>query len=159
MDGERVNSPSSEDNEEAGRAEEDHPTLTYTKVFNDVFPYYLSIGMSAREFWRGDVHLAKAYRQAERLREDRKNSELWLQGMYFYEALCDASPIFNPYAKAGTKPHPYSAQPYALHAPTKAETISKEKAQMDKIKKQMDAYATRINGKFKKNKEVSNDSA
>ena len=106
MDGERVIASPSEEADEAGRAQKD-PTLTYTKVFNDLFPYYLSIGMSSDEFWRGDVFLAKAYRKAQRLREDMMNQQYWLQGMYFYEAICDASPIFNPYAKRGTKPHPY----------------------------------------------------
>ena len=153
MDGERVIASPSEEADEAGRAQKD-PTLTYTKVFNDLFPYYLSIGMSSDEFWHGDVFLAKAYRKAQRLREDMMNQQYWLQGMYFYEAICDASPIFNPYAKRGTKPHPYPSEPYAIHAPTKTEQENKEKKQMEKVKQMMDAYATRVNSKMKK-QEVS----
>lgn len=159
MDGERViGSPSEEavDDEGTGR-DVNGPTLTYTKVFNDVFPYYLSIGMSADEFWRGDVFLAKAYRKAQKLREDMMNQQYWLQGMYFYEAICDASPIFNPYAKRGTKPHPYPSEPYTIHAPTKKQQENKEREQMDKLKKAMDMYATKVNSKYMKPKEVSTD--
>ncbi len=152
MDGERVTSSSDELNE-TGRDGGD-PTLTYTKVFNECFPYYLSIGMSSDEFWRGDVFLAKAYRKADRMREDRMNTQLWLQGMYMYEAICDASPIFNPYAKRGTKPHPYPTQPYSIHAPTKKEERNAEMEQMEKIKKSMDVFATKTNTRLKK-QEVS----
>lgn len=147
MDGERVTS-SSEEADETGRGESD-PTLSYTKVFNECFPYYLSIGMTSDEFWRGDVFLVKAFRKAERMREDRMNMKLWLQGMYIYEAICDASPIFNPYAKRGTKPHPYPSQPYAIHAPTKQEQHNAEKEQMEKVKKAMDMFATKTNSRLK----------
>lgn len=153
MDGERVTS-SSDESTETGRDGSD-PTLTYTKVFKDVLPYYLSIGMSATEFWKGDVFLAKAYRQADKMREDRLNQQLWLQGMYIYEAICDASPVFNPYAKRGTKPHPYPTQPYAIHAPTKKEQENKEKEQMEKMKKAMDMFATKTNSRLKQKQEVS----
>lgn len=150
MDGERV-SPSSDDS--SGGEASERPAFTYTKAFNEQFPYYLSIGMSAEEFWRGDVFLAKAYREAYRLREERMNQQLWLQGMYIYDALCDASPIFNPFAKQGTKPHPYPTQPYTIHPPTKKEEKVKEKEQMEKVKRMMDAYASRINKR--KKEEVS----
>lgn len=43
-----------------------------------------------------------------------KNNELWLQGMYYYEAIVRASPILAAFAKAGTKPIPYLEKPYTL---------------------------------------------
>jgi len=109
--------------------------------------------MSADEFWRGDVWLAKDYREADKLRLDRVNTELWLQGMYIYEAVCDASPIFNPYAKRNTKPHPYPAEPYRLHPPSAKEEKTEEQKQMEKMRKMMDAFATKVNGS--KRKEVN----
>lgn len=79
-----------------------------------MFPYYLSIGMTYEQYWNGDPSLAKAYREAEKIRKRRKNEELWWQGMYVYEAICDAAPIFRTFAKAGTKPEPYSKRPYPI---------------------------------------------
>lgn len=75
----------------------------------------MSIGMTYDEFWYKDVDRVKAYRTAYELREKRRNQELWLQGMYVYEALCDASPLFRFSMKKGTiKPEPYVKEPYPI---------------------------------------------
>lgn len=77
----------------------------------------MSIGMTYDEFWNQDVRLVEAYRKAQELREKRRNQELWLQGMYVYEALCDASPLFRFSMKRGTiKPEPYVKEPYPITA-------------------------------------------
>ena len=79
------------------------PFSTYTERFYEQFPYYLSIGMTPDQYWDGDPALVKYYRKADELKWERKNQELWLQGMYFYEAICDASPVLHAFAKKGTK--------------------------------------------------------
>ena len=77
----------------------------------------MAIGMSYDDFWNGDVSMVKAYRLSYELKEKRKNQELWLQGMYFYEALCDASPLFRFSMKKGIiKPEPYLKEPYPITA-------------------------------------------
>ena len=77
----------------------------------------MSIGMTYDEFWYQDVSRVVAYRKAAELRDKRINQELWLQGMYFYEALCDASPLFRFTMKKGTvKPESYAKEPYAITA-------------------------------------------
>lgn len=70
-----------------------------------------------------------AYHEAEKRRKERKNAELHLQGLYFYEALCDASPIFHAFAKKGTKPVPYRTEPYDLYG-------KKEQTEEEKIKRE-----------------------
>lgn len=88
---------------------------SYTETFEQLCPYYMSIGMTYDEFWYKDVKLAEYYRKAEELRVQRKNQEAWLQGMYIYEALCDASPLFRFTMKKGTiKPEPYAKEPYPI---------------------------------------------
>lgn len=77
----------------------------------------MSIGMSYDEFWYEDVRKVVAYRKANELRDRRRNQELWLQGMYIYEALCDASPLFRFSMKKGVvKPEPYAKEPYPITA-------------------------------------------
>ena len=156
MDGERVtDSPSSsDDSSDVSGDGRKRPPINYTQIFNEQFPYYLSIGMSYDEFWRDDVCLAKAYREADKLKMDRMNQKLWLQGLYFYEAICDASPIFNPYAKRNTKPRPYPSEPYPLHPPSVKEQKTEEQKEMEKLRAKMDAFASRVNTKLK-GKEVS----
>ena len=70
--------------------------------------------MTYDQYWNDDPTLVKYYRKADEMRSERRNEELWLQGMYVYEALCDVSPVLHAYAKKGTKPQPYSEKPYAI---------------------------------------------
>jgi len=70
--------------------------------------------MSSEEFWHGNPRLARSYREAYKLKQEIKDYELWKQGLYFYEALLDVSPILQAFAKKGTKPRPYPDKPYGL---------------------------------------------
>ena len=140
---------------EGGERNSSPPFVTYTERFKELFPYYLSIGMTPEQYWDGDPEWARAFRKADELRMERKNQELWLQGMYFYEAICDASPILQGFAKKGTKPHPYADKPYPInekqHERKKADV---EKAKFDKAKKMMEAFMkannSRLNGDAQK---------
>lgn len=85
-----------------------------TEIFEHDEPFYLSIGMTYEQYWYGDPWLVVSYHRAERMRLRRRNEMLWLQGMYFYEAICDASPLLHPNAKRGTKAIPYREKPYPL---------------------------------------------
>lgn len=135
---------------EGSERESSLPVFTYTERFNEYFPYYLSIGMTPEQYWEGDCELAKYYRKADEIRIERRNQELWLQGMYVYEAICDASPILQAFAKKGSKPFPYSDKPYALSDKQRKENSeAKEKATFDKGKKFMEAFMTQNNAKFK----------
>ena len=91
------------------------PTITCTERFNKVFPYYLAIGMTYDEFWNQDCLLAKYFREADKIKTERKNAEMWLQGRYYYEAILAASPILHAFAKKGTRPHPYLEAPYPMN--------------------------------------------
>ena len=126
------------------------PFSTYTEQFYEVFPYYLSIGMTYEQFWDGDPMLAKYYRQAEEIRTDRRNQELWLQGMYIYEALCDVAPLHHAFAKRGVKANPYSERPYAITEKQRVrEAEEKERLNALKAKRFMEALMSSTNAKFK----------
>ena len=124
-------------------------SFTYTERFYELFPYYLAIGMTEEQYWNGDSTLVKYYRKAEELRNERKNQELWLQGMYIYEALCDVAPVLRAFASKGTKPTPYSEKPYPLNAKqTKNDEEEKQRRIAEKGKRFMEAMAASINKKF-----------
>lgn len=128
------------------------PSFTYTEKFYELFPYYLSIGMTPEQYWDGDCTLVKYYRKAEELRNDKRNQELWLQGMYVYEAICDVAPILHAFAKKGTKPTPYSTKPYPLNEKqSERDEEEKQRKLTEKGKRFMEAMATNINKKFKGN--------
>ena len=139
MDSKLVSGSLSVDGESERRVRS--PFLTYTEQFYEVFPYYLSIGMTYEQFWDGDPQLVKYYRQADELRIDRKNQELWLQGLYVYEALCDVAPILHAMAKKGTKAQPYPDKPYAItEKQRKREIDEQERKVADKGKQMMERF-------------------
>lgn len=140
--------------DEGGEQYARSPFLTYTEQFYEVFPYYLSIGMTYEQFWEGDPSLAKYYRQADELRTERRNQEMWLQGLYIYEALCDASPLMQGFAKKGTKARPYSDKPYSItEKQRRKEAAEKEIAVANKGKRFMEMLMSKTNSKFKGNTE------
>ena len=149
MDSELVSSSLSA-KEEGGQ--QSSPSLfTYTEKFYELFPYYLSIGMTYEQYWEGDCTLVKYYRQAEEMRNEKRNQELWLQGMYFYEVMCDVAPVLHSFAKKGTKPTPYSAKPYPLtEKQIKRDEEEKQRKLTEKGKRFMEAMAVSINRKFER---------
>ena len=121
----------------------------YTDKFYEVFPFYLSIGMTPEQFWDGDPSLPKYYRKAYELQRKRKNEDMWLQGMYIYEALCDVSPIMNAFAKKGTKPHPYTDRPYSITRDDREEERKlREQRDREKAKQYMLSKMAKINKMF-----------
>lgn len=98
--------------------------ISYTDIFVEHLPFYISIGMTPEQYWDGESTLVIAYREAYKLRQQETNRNLWLQGLYIYEALCCVSPIFRAFAKNGTKPIEYRDEPIAL---TKKEAEERRK--------------------------------
>ena len=125
------------------------PSFTYTEKFYELFPYYLSIGMTYEQYWEGDCTLTKYYRKADEIKKERMNEELWLQGMYIYEALCDVSPILHAFAKKGTKPQPYSERPYSItEAQRKRAEEEKARKIAEKGKRFMQVIMAQNNKRF-----------
>lgn len=93
--------------------------------------------------------MVKAYRKANELRDGRSNQDMWLQGRYFYDALCAASPLFRSTMKKGMiKPEPYTKEPYPI---TYAELREKEerevKAREEQLKAEFTAFVERMRNK------------
>lgn len=128
-------------------------TLSYYEAFLEHLPYYLAIGMPYELYWKGDCALVKSYRKAAELSNQKKNHELWLQGLYFYEALCDVAPILRPLSKA-TKPNPYPTEPYCLTDEEVEERKRRdERLKYEEIKTKTALWAERFNAQFVKGKE------
>lgn len=125
------------------------PFNTYTKTFEDLFPYYLSIGMTEEQYWDRDCNLVKSYRKADEMAMERQNLHSWLQGKYFYDALCAVSPVLHAFAKKGTKPQPYREEPYPItqHGVEEAHE-RKEKVAYNKNKAFMETFMVRNNMAF-----------
>lgn len=84
--------------------------------------------MTADQFWDGDPELVVAYRRAAELENQRTSEREWLQGLYFYQALCVA--LHNSLSKKGTKPIKYLQEPIRIIPLTEEE--KKEKAEIER---------------------------
>lgn len=127
------------------------PLHSYREKFEELFPYYLSLGMTEEQYWDRDSQLVVYYRKAEELRTSRTNQELWVQGAYFYEAITRASPLLHAFAKKGTKPVPYLAEPFAIsEKQAEYQQEEKEKKVYDKGKALMEGFMAKHNKKFER---------
>ena len=109
-------------------------------VFKNACPYYLSIGMTYEQFWDGDVCAHKAFREAEKLRWQKKNQELWLQGAYIYEALLDVTPYLKAFSKS--RPKKYIKEPFDLFKEQEDAREEREaRERYERIKEKVAAFA------------------
>ena len=106
------------------------------------------MGMTYEQFWDMDCTLVRDYRRADQIARERKNEELWLQGMYIYEALCDVAPVFHAFAKKGTRPRKYPSEPYAFTKEEKAYRDDKhDRLVAEKGKAVLEKLMTKMNSK------------
>ena len=69
----------------------------------------MAIGMTYDQYWYGDVHMARAFYKADRIRQKRMNDEAWLHGAYVCRAL--EATVCNAFRKTGTPPAQYPKEP------------------------------------------------
>lgn len=114
----------------------------------------MALGMSYHDYWYGDVWMAKAYVEAEQIRQKRRveqvNAEAHLMGLYVYEALCDVSPVLHAFAKKGTKPVPFSSKPYRLEQKRKELTPEEQQEKEDREVRMARAYMMQMDAAFKR---------
>lgn len=115
--------------------------------FEEICPFYMSIGMTYKEFWEEDVSLAKIYLKAWKLKQKREAEiikwQLWEQGLYIYEAICDVSPILRAFSKA-KKPLPYPEKPWGLDKMMEEDDDESKKEAQDKLKKEAEIYRAQV---------------
>lgn len=121
------------------------PQRSFTDIFDEVFPYYLAMGMTYELFWLGEPSLTLAYRKADRIRTKRMNEESWLGGYYTAEAL--NATVGNMFSK-GNK-HKYPSEPLAITLEEQEERRRRdEKARQERFKAAFMAKALAINAKM-----------
>lgn len=107
--------------------------------------------MTAAEYWDGDCTLVKAYREAQRLRDEREDTLAWLQGRYIYDALRMASPLFHDFMKGKPKEIPYLEKPYMEMEKERKKQETHERMKQNGIAFML-AYAERFNKQLKAKK-------
>lgn len=91
-------------------------TPTSQKIINylDELSYYaLALGMPAKEYWEDEPRLILTYIGADKIKTQKMNYELWLQGLYVYHAIGCLVPVLNPFSKEH-KARAYMSEPVPL---------------------------------------------
>ena len=118
--------------------------LSYTDIFYTKYPYYLSIGMTEEQYWDKDCTLVKYYREADELNKERVNQQMWLQGLYIYDAIIRLSPILRSFAKKGTKAQPYVEEAYPINKRMAEKArLKRERANIQKGLRYMQAHISK----------------
>lgn len=103
-------------------------------------------GMTYEQFWYGDPCLAIPFRKAHELQVEQRNQELWLQGLYFYNAVSVA--INNAFSKQKQK---YINKPLQLFPPSEDE----RKAQIAENNRKLVARLNAFKDEFEKRQRES----
>lgn len=102
--------------------------------FDELLPFYLSIGMTYTEYWDGDNKLPRYFRRAYKEKLKHRDYEMWRQGLYVYEAI--AINIHNISAKKSDKMN-YPAEPYMVREEKeyqRRKEEEKKKLEMERFK-------------------------
>ena len=72
----------------------------------------MAIGMTYEEYWYGDPWLVRAYREADKLRQERANESAWLHGLYV--AMAISGTIGNAFREPGAPRMEYPQEPQSF---------------------------------------------
>ena len=127
-------------------------------MFEEHCPYYLAMGMSYSDYWDGDASMTRYYRKAHDAKRREKNFFAWLQGLYVYHAVLDASPALNPFGNGEV--FPYRDEPIPLEYDEKVEQEErKNQSKMENGLSYFTALAGKLNQKFKEGDESGSNGA
>lgn len=107
--------------------------------------------MTVKEYWEEDCVLVKAFREAQRLRDEREDTLAWLQGRYIYDALQRVSPLFHDFVKGKPKEIPYVEKPYTEMEKERRIRETREQMKQNGLAFML-AYTQRFNKQFKARK-------
>ena len=133
-----------------GESSNTQPPANSRKIFADMLPRYLAMGMTSDEYYKQDCELVIAYRKAEKMKREKENADMWLQGLYVYQAVSRVAPLLIPFNK-NPKAEPYLKEPIPMFEEEQhTEQAKKSAVENDKGIAYMNAMMNVINKKFGK---------
>ena len=132
-----------------GEGSNTQPPANSRKIFADMLPQYLAMGMTSDEYYKQDCELVIAYRKADKLKRIRANEDMWLQGLYVYQAVARVAPLLIPFAKH-PQAEPYLKEPIPMYEEEQTEQAKESAVENDRGIAYMKAMMNVINKKFGK---------
>lgn len=126
--------------------------MTYTEVFDQVCPNYMSYGMTYEQFWCGDPWMVNAYKDAYILKRRIENENAWIAGAYVMQAL--TASLNNAFSKTSMK---YVKAPLDLFPKTRAEKNMEITEAKNKVIEQLSAFQAAFNARKRRKKQKGVD--
>ena len=115
--------------------------LSPIEYLDELCAYAMSIGMSYELYWNGDTFAINHFIKAEKIRQRKRNTEMWLQGAYIYNAVGALVPVINPFSKEH-KARPYLKKPIPISLEEQKEQEQQE--ELDKYNRFVDYMMKRV---------------
>lgn len=115
------------------------PQSEFGKYLDQICPYYISWGMTWDEFWYESIDRLQAYWQANQFSIERRNQELWLQGLYIRSAV----------ASCLDKKFKYPEKPQRVTEMTDAEADAESKRKLDHMRDVLNEHKRRWDARNK----------
>ena len=111
------------------------PISEYGKFIDTICPLFLMYGMSWHDFWFESIERLPYYWQMYQYDIERKNQELWLQGIYIQEAV---AVVLDSKHKAK-----YPKEPHRITALSDAEKEAEKQRKIDLFREQLNQMSER----------------
>ena len=115
------------------------PQSEFGKYLDQICPYYMSWGMTWDEFWNESIDRLQAYWQANQFSIERRNQELWLQGLYIRSAV----------ASCLDKKFKYPEKPQRVTEMTDAEAEAESKRKLEHMRAALNEHKRRWDARNK----------
>ena len=115
------------------------PQSEFGKYLDQICPYYMSWGMTWDEFWYESIDRLQAYWQANQFSIERRNQELWLQGLYSRSAV----------ASCLDKKFKYPEKPQRVTEMTDAEAEAESKRKLEHMRTVLNEHKRRWDARNK----------
>ena len=116
------------------------PQSQYGKYLDQVCPYFISWGMTWDEFWYSSIDRLEGYWQANQFSIERRNQELWLQGLYIRSAIASC---------LDGKKHKYPEKPMRITEMTEVEREAENKRKVAELRNALMEHKRRWDAKHK----------
>lgn len=92
-------------------------------------------GMTYQQYRHASIDELEAYKALHRLKIDQHNEEMWLQGLYVYDAVNVV--LSNAFRKKGAKANKYLDKPLELFPKSEEEKAEQRKKAQEQITNQL----------------------
>ena len=110
----------------------DAPQSQFGTYLDQLCPYAMAWGMSWSEFWFESFDRLHDYWQANQFSIERRNQELWLQGIYIHAAIASCLD-----SKGRAK---YPKEPYRITEMTDAEREVENQRKIERLREMLNSH-------------------